>query len=147
MTRANFNSARGHEQQYVSFFVQDTFGVGDRLTINPGIRYEQQKLWPGRHDHHDFPLKNNWAPRLGATYDLIGNGRSKAFANWGRFYARIPNDLAARALSADAGISRADYFDANLTQPIPDGTLTSRDAGRHRRPRRTTSSCRAPAPT
>ena len=34
------------------------------------------------------------------------------YANWGRFFARIPNDLAARALSADAGISRADYFDA-----------------------------------
>ena len=39
----------------------------------------------------------------------------------------MPNDLAARALSADAGISRADYFDAGLTQPIPDGTL----GGRH----------------
>jgi hypothetical protein len=54
----------------------------------------------------------------------MGNGRSKIFANWGRFYAKIPNDLAARALSADAGISRADYYDAGLTQPIPDGTLT-----------------------
>src|SRR6266516_1488308 len=36
---------------------------------------------------------------------------------------RMPNDLAARALSADDGTSRADYFDANLTQPIPDGVL------------------------
>jgi len=26
-----------------------------------------------------------------------------------------------RALNADAGVSRVDYFDANLTQPIPDG--------------------------
>jgi hypothetical protein len=54
----------------------------------------------------------------------LATGRSKIFANWGRFYAKIPNDLAARSLSADAGISRADYYDANLTQPIPDGTLT-----------------------
>ena len=46
----------------------------------------------------------------------------KAFANWGRFFAKIPNDLAARALSADAGITRADYFDAALTQPVPEGT-------------------------
>ena len=42
------------------------------------------------------------------------------FGNYGRFFARIPNDLAARALSADAGVSRADYFDAGLTQPIPE---------------------------
>src|SRR5204863_6628543 len=39
------------------------------------------------------------------------------------FYAKVPNDLAARALSADAGISRADYFDAGLTRPVPEGTL------------------------
>ncbi len=33
----------------------------------------------------------------------------------------MPNDLAARALSADAGINRADYYDAGLTQPVPEG--------------------------
>ena len=109
--------------------MQDTFTLGNRLTIKPGIRYEQQKLIgqlvsaTGTADN-DFTLEGNWAPRIGATYDIAGNGRSKIFANWGRFYAKIPNDLAARALSADAGISLADYFDPNLTQPIPDGALT-----------------------
>jgi Carboxypeptidase regulatory-like domain/TonB dependent receptor-like, beta-barrel len=129
VTRANFISARQTRQQYTSFFVQDTFTINNRLTIKPGIRYEQQKLIgqlvsaTGTQDN-DFTLDGNWAPRVGATYDITGNGRSKIFANWGRFYAKIPNDLAARALSADAGISRADYFDANLTQPIPEGVQT-----------------------
>jgi outer membrane receptor for ferrienterochelin and colicin len=129
VTRANFISARQTRQQYADWFVQDTFTLGDRLTIRPGVRYERQKLIgqlasaTGTSDN-DFTLSGNWAPRVGATYDVLGNGRSKIFANWGRFYSRIPNDLAARALSADAGISRADYYDANLTQPIPDGTLT-----------------------
>ena len=36
----------------------------------------------------------------------------KVYGNWGFFYSKIPNDLAARALSSDAGVSRADYFDA-----------------------------------
>ena len=36
---------------------------------------------------------------------------------------KIPNDLAARALSADAGVTRADYFDAGLTRPVPNGIL------------------------
>ena len=52
---------------------------------------------------------------------MLGNGRSKLYANWGRFFAKVPNDLAARALSADAGVTRADYYDAALTQPIPEG--------------------------
>src|SRR5262249_15600369 len=71
----------------------------------------------------DFKLKNNWAPRLGVIWDPSRTGRSKVFWNYGRYYARVPNDLAARALSSDASIS-ADYFDKDLTQPVPDGTVT-----------------------
>src|SRR5262249_18316726 len=85
-----------------------------------GIRYEQEKLAGTLVD--DFSLKNNWAPRIGATYDVTGDGRTKAFGNFGIFYARVPNDLAARALSADPGIG-PDYFDANLPRPIANGVL------------------------
>src|SRR5215208_1775572 len=118
VTRANLNSARETKQQYTSFFLQDTWRVGDRLTIRPGIRYEQQKLIGTL---EDFKWDGNWAPRVGATYDVVGNGRSKLYANWGRFFAKIPNDLAARALSADAGVTRADYYDAALSQFVPEG--------------------------
>ena len=121
VTRANFNSGRATTQQYWNFFVQDSWKVNDRLTLNPGLRYEQQKL--AGTIITDFSLKDNWAPRIGATYDLTGDGRTKLFGTYGRFFARMPNDLAARALSADDGTSRADYFDADLTQPIPDGFL------------------------
>ena len=126
VTRANYNLARTTLQTYSNFFVQDSWKVTDRLTVNPGIRYEQQKLVGTLVD--DFSLKGNWAPRVGAIYDLLGNGRSKLYANFGKFYARIPNDLAARALSGDDGVSRADYFDANLTQPIANGVPTQASA-------------------
>jgi len=120
VVRANLNSARVTTQKYVDFFVQDSWKVTNRLTVNPGLRYEQEKM--NGTLVSDFQLKNNWAPRIGAAYDMTGDGKSKLFGNFGIFYARVPNDLAARALSADAGIG-ADYFDANLTQPIPNGTL------------------------
>lgn len=120
VTRANTGNVRTTNQKYLNFFVQDTWAVGDRLTIRPGIRYEQQELVGNL---ADFTWKNNWAPRMGVIYDVLGSGRSKLYGNWGRFYAKIPNDLAARALSADAGVTRADYFDAGLTQPIPDNVL------------------------
>ena len=122
VTRANYNTGRSTTQHFGTFFAQDTWRVGDRLTINPGIRYEQETLSGTLVS--GFTLKNNWAPRLGATYLLTADGRTKAFGSYGRFYARIPNDLAARSLSADDGISRADYFDAGLTTPIPDGVAT-----------------------
>jgi len=126
VTRANFNSERTTLQGYQQFFVQDSWKVGDRLTINPGLRYEQEKMQGTIIT--DFTLKNNWAPRIGAAYDLMGDGKTKVYGNYGIFYARIPNDLAARALSADDGFTRGDYFDANLTKPIPAGVVTRTSA-------------------
>jgi hypothetical protein len=141
VTRANFVNVRETTQKYLSFFLQDTWQVGKHLTLRPGVRYERQRLVgsaepvichegdsvPGAGDGSgpgvpcEFTFDNNWGPRLGATYDIKGNGKSKLYASWGRFYAKIPNDLAARAMSADAGVTRADFFDAALTRPIPQG--------------------------
>jgi hypothetical protein len=118
VTRANLNAARTTTQHYTALFVQDTWRIGSTLTIRPGLRYEQETLVGTIVDN--FTLKNNWAPRIGVTWDPTGTGRAKLFANYGRYYARVPNDLAARALSADQGVG-ADYFDAALTRPIPDG--------------------------
>jgi len=120
VSRANYVLGRSTSQKYFNWFVQDNWQVGDRLTIRPGLRYEQQKIVG---TVTDFTWKNNYAPRIGVIYDPTGSSKSKIYANWGRFYAKVPNDLAARSLSADSGISRADYFDAGLTRPVPEGTL------------------------
>ncbi|MCC7415634.1 MAG: TonB-dependent receptor [Acidobacteria bacterium] len=117
VTRSNLNNVRHTSQDYMSFFVQDLWQAGG-VTIRPGLRYDGQKLIGNL---ADFTFDNNWAPRIGVTWDPTRSGRVKLFANYGLYYARLPNDLAARALSADAGVTRADYFDAALTQPIPEG--------------------------
>jgi outer membrane receptor protein involved in Fe transport len=127
VTRANFNVSRNIPQTYFDFFGQDQWKVGSKLTINPGIRYEQEKM--SGTIIKDFELKDNWALRLGATYDATGDGRTKVYGNFGRFYARIPLDLAARALSADDSFTRGDYYDANLTKPIPAGVATITPTG------------------
>jgi outer membrane receptor protein involved in Fe transport len=121
VTRASLTAARPTTQNYTAFFAEDTWQIGNSLTIKPGLRYEQEDL--SGTIIQGFTLKNNWAPRIGATWDPTGTGRAKVFANYGRYYGRVPNDLAARALSSDASIT-ADYFDANLTKPIPNGTVT-----------------------
>ena len=44
VTRANFNVERADDAAYSSFFVQDQWKASDRLTINAGVRYEDQAL-------------------------------------------------------------------------------------------------------
>jgi hypothetical protein len=127
VVRANITNVRQTEQQYLSFFAQDTWRLGEHVTLKPGLRYEQQELVGNL---ESFTWSGNWAPRIGATWDPTQSGRAKVFGHWGRYFAKIPNDLAARALSADAGITRADYFDAGLTRLVPEGVLAA-DATTH----------------
>ena len=118
--RGNITNVRETTQNYWSLFVQDKFEVGQNLAFNLGLRYEQQELVG---NIIGVTWKNNWSPRLGVVYDPSGEGRSKIYANYGRFFAKIPNDLPARVFGNDAGLTRADYFDDAMTMPIPDGVL------------------------
>ena len=122
MSRASLTAVRPTTQHYGALFVEDEWKIGNSLTIRPGVRYEQETLSGTL--VQDFSLENNWAPRVGVVWDPSNSGKAKVFANYGRYYARVPSDLAARALSSDASIT-ADYFDANLTRPVPNGTVTT----------------------
>lgn len=116
--RGQTANVRATSQSYWSLFVQDKFEVGQNLAFNIGLRYEQQELTGTQ---TSFKWDNNWSPRVGVVYDPTSEGRAKIYANYGRFFAKVPNDLAARAMGADSGLTRADYFDDAMTMPIPDG--------------------------
>jgi hypothetical protein len=107
-------------QKYLAVFAQDTYQVTSRLTVRPGIRWEEQQM-VGVGSGYTFT--GAWSPRIGVTFDPTGKGRAKIYANYGRFYTQYPQDLATRGFSALSATNSADYFDANLTQPIPEGVL------------------------
>src|SRR5262249_47024254 len=78
-------------------FVQDSWSILPNLTVNVGLRYEQQRiryadgyrgtLDPVTGDTFDgLHLTDLIAPRVGVVYDWTKEGRSKIYANWGRFY-------------------------------------------------------------
>ncbi len=110
----------------VGLFAQDSFKVLKNLTINAGVRYEQQRL-------KDFTgttlvkIDDEWSPRLGIVWDFAGNGKSKLFANYGRFYEVIPQDIQTRALGNEFIIfarnssSTPDPVDVFLGAPIVQG--------------------------
>lgn len=104
---------------YLNWFVQDSWNVTPRLTIKAGIRWERQFLEGGGPGHSNITLTNNWAPRVGASWDFMGDGKSKLFAFWGRYYEKIPNDAAVRSLSVEKSIYIA-AVDPTFSVPVTD---------------------------
>jgi hypothetical protein len=68
--------------------------------MNAGLRWETQKLGD-RFGSNAVTLDDMYAPRLGFIYDAARNGRSKLFANFGRFYESIPMDINIRAFGGE----------------------------------------------
>ena len=79
-----------------STFLQDSWQILPNLTVNAGLRYEEQRLRfaedlrgtisPFTGDtfgKNAMVIRNMWAPRLGAIYDWTKEGRSKAYVSWG----------------------------------------------------------------
>lgn len=76
-------------------YIQDRWQITDKLLLDLGLRNEQ------------FTNKNSFgesyaaqrhmlAPRLGAAWDVRGDGSLKAFANLGRYHLQIPTSVALR---------------------------------------------------
>ena len=76
-----------------------------------------------------YTFAGNWAPRIGVILDPTGNRKSKFFANWGRFFEKVPQDIAFRAFSAESSIRGAWYndqsgnVDLSPANYIPGGNL------------------------
>lgn len=72
----------------VGFFIQDSWTVNGRLTLNLGIRADGETIPSYRPENPslEFGLSEKIAPRVGFAYDLKGDGRWKAYGSWGLFY-------------------------------------------------------------
>lgn len=75
----------------ISFFAQDQVTF-DRLTLNVGLRAERWEHFATTGENI-YTFDWMWAPRLSAVYDVLGNGRHKLSAYWGRYYDPIRNNM------------------------------------------------------
>ena len=70
------------------FFVQDNWSITDRLTINPGLRYT---IYRGTVETSDVTVKpeSTIAPRIGLTFDVLGDRSLALKGHWGRYYDNL----------------------------------------------------------
>jgi hypothetical protein len=86
-------SAINHRQ---SFFAQDSWHATDRLTLNLGVRddmYQGLGKTVGK-----VYSSSNWAPRLGAAFDVAGDNRTVIKGSYGWYYEGSQTQLFTRAL-------------------------------------------------
>jgi len=83
---------------YTAAFISDTWSPTRHLSLMAGVRYEQETL---RGNATEFTWKGNWSPRLHLTLDPTRDNRSKVFCAYGRYFGKVPNNLAVRAMSRE----------------------------------------------
>jgi hypothetical protein len=89
--------------RYLAFYLSDTWTIGRRLTLNLGVRYARDSIYenegcreaapPPAHvafpagcwEKTQMPIFNSVVPRLRASYDLTGDGRTTVKGGWGRY--------------------------------------------------------------
>ena len=105
-----------YDLKTLGWFLQDSWRVTHRLTLNYGVRYDieafptQGALNPTTYTaerlfgvREGIPLRaGNVAPRVGAAFDATGDGRTLIRANYGIFYDRAPGNLESQSLAFNA---------------------------------------------
>lgn len=72
-------------------YIQDQWQIGT-WTFSPGVRVDTYE-YKADNGQSLFKTGANWAPRFGITWDVKGNGRSKAYAYFGRYIDPIKLDM------------------------------------------------------
>jgi hypothetical protein len=107
----------------MSLYVQDQWTIGDKLTLNVGLRLEDEVV-PSFRDGVDamsFGWRDKIAPRLGAAYDVRGDGKFKVYGSWGRYYDWTKYELPRGSYGGDTwgvfyrGLETTDIATLNLS--------------------------------
>lgn len=73
-----------------AWYVQDSWSLfSNRALINAGVRNDHFQ----NSDAFGTPFfnsKNNWSPRISASFDPIGDGQTKVYGSFSRYYLPVP---------------------------------------------------------
>ncbi len=88
-----------------NMYIQDNWRIIPRLTLNIGFRFEKETVPSFQRSVQDnafsFGYGDKFAPRLGAAYDLFGNGKVKIYGSWGRVFDWVKYELARGTFGGD----------------------------------------------
>lgn len=87
------------EGQSDAIYIQDSWDVSDRLNLSFGWRRDQFSTSNAVGEEF-ISFDDEQALRLGFSYDVFGDARSKLYGFYGRYYLPLPSNTAFRAATA-----------------------------------------------
>jgi hypothetical protein len=88
-----------------NLYIQDQWRIHKKLTLTLGLRVENEKVPSFRRDIQDYGFQFGFgdkiAPRLGASYDVFGDGKLKVYGSWGRYFDWVKYELSRGTFGGD----------------------------------------------
>lgn len=122
-TRVRYRSFRtganvGVDQQ--AFYIEDSWSVTDNFVAYLGLRWDTFENLNGEGEKY-VTIKNQFAPRLGFSWDVFGDSTFKVFGNAGRYALPLTAGVATRAASASLYEER--YYSYTGVDPVTGAPL------------------------
>ncbi len=105
-----------------SLYLQDTWTVLKNLTVNLGIRWDDEQIYD-RDGVRQVNLNQSFAPRVGFTWDPFCDNRTKVFGSFGYFYEQIPMDLVIRSYSSERQATIYNFDPTSTTPNVDAATI------------------------
>lgn len=103
-----------------AFYIEDEWTINDNFVVYLGARQDSIKNF-GSTGKKFIDFDQEWAPRLGISWDPKADGESKVYATWGRYYLPVANNTNYRVA---ANISDETVYSTFTGINAADGTPT-----------------------
>jgi len=103
-----------------AYYLQDDWQVASNVLLNIGVRNDHFT------NYNDVGKafvdeKNQWEPRIGASWDVNGDSSFKIYGNVGRYYLALPNNAAERAANRSTYLTQRFSYTGIDANGIPTG--------------------------
>jgi len=108
----------GVDQQ--AFYIEDSWSVTDNFVAYLGLRWDTFENLNGEGEKY-VTIKNQFAPRLGFSWDVFGDSTFKVFGNAGRYALPLTAGVATRA--ASASLFEEIYYTYTSIDPVTNAPI------------------------
>lgn len=90
-----YQNGGSFETKSNAYYIQDTWYVTNDIVARIGLRNETFENYNVVGEKF-VDVSDQWAPRIGVSWDINGDGNSKLFANFGRYYLPVATNTNVR---------------------------------------------------